>query len=69
MRAEYYVKALMRGSKVRGYAVCQDVLPPGATAIVTKQLYGFYDMTQVRGTPIALFLANKTRDDLNQKIA
>jgi hypothetical protein len=68
MRPEYYVKALTRGTKVRGYAVCRDIRREGSTAVVTRQVQGFYDMTEVRGTPIALHLANKTRDDLNAGI-
>ena len=69
MRDDFYVKALMRGTRVRGYAVFQDVRETGRSGVVTKQVQGFYDMTLVKGTPIALYLANKTRDDLNQKIA
>jgi hypothetical protein len=69
MRPEFYVKALMRGPKVRGYAVCQDVKKEDGKTAVTKQLHGFYDMKEVKGTPLALYLANKMRDDLNDGIA
>jgi hypothetical protein len=69
MRDDYYVKPLTRGAKVRGYAVCQDVRNTDRGGVVTRQVQGFYDMTLVKGTPIALYLANKARDDLNQKIA